>query len=248
MKLKFITDEGIGTRATMGVIVLATDETLEPELNKIMDMEGVALYHSRIAMVPEIRPDTLAQMEADLPTSAKLLPRSLDFDVIGYGCTSASTVIGSKNVARAIQTVFPNAKVTNPLDAIIAAGRALNVHRLGFITPYLPEVSLKMREKLEISGYEIAAFGSFEEGSDPVVARISQASIKAAALQVAKTAPCDAIVISCTNLRCLRVIPEIEEMTGLPVISSNQALAWHMLRLAGIPDRLPQFGALLGQS
>jgi maleate isomerase len=181
MKLEFDVDEGIGTRATMGVIVLATDETLEPEFSTMMDIEGVALYHSRIAMVPEVRPDTLAQMEADLPASAQLFPSSLDFDVIGYGCTSASTVIGSDNVARAIQTVFPDAKVSDPLAAIIAAGRALGAQRLGFITPYLPEVSLKMREALQTAGFEVAAFGSFKEGNDQIVARISEASIKAAA-------------------------------------------------------------------
>jgi len=244
MKLPFETDAGIGTRATFGVIVLATDETLEPEFSKMMDIEAVALYHSRIAMVPEIRPDTLAKMEADLPASARLFPSSLYFDVIGYGCTSASTVIGSHNVARALQTVFPDAKVTDPLAAIIAAGRALNVKQLGFITPYLPEISQKMRGKLQEAGFEIPAFGSFDEGDDQIVARISEASIKAAALRVATAAPCEAIVISCTNLRCLRIIPEVEALTGLPVISSNQALAWHMLRLAGIDDPQPQFGKL----
>ena len=244
MKLSFTTDNGIGTRANLGVIVLSADETLEAEFREMLDVEGVALYHSRIPMVAEIRPDTLAGMEADLPASAKLLPHALDFDVIGYGCTSAATVIGSENVARAIQTVAPTAKVTDPLAAIIAAGRALSVHRLGIMTPYMPEVSGKMREKLEEAGFEIASFGSFEEEDDAVVARISEASIKAAALQMAKAAPCDAIVISCTNLRCMRIINEIEGLTGLPVISSNQALAWHMLRLAGIHDSSTKFGKL----
>jgi maleate isomerase len=183
-------------------------------------------------------------MEEDLPASARLLPPSLDFDVIGYGCTSASTVIGSENVARAIQTVFPNAKVSDPLAAIIAAGHHLGAKRLGFITPYVPEVSGRMRQKLEDAGFEIAAFGSFEEGNDQVVARITEASISEAAENVAAAAPCDAIVISCTNLRCLKIISRIEEKIGVPVISSNQALAWHMLRLANVTDVLPQYGRL----
>lgn len=244
MKLQFNTDHGIGTRATMGVIVLETDETLEPEFAKVMALDGVALYHSRIPMVPEIRPETLARMEEDLPASARLLPPSLDFDVIGYGCTSASTVIGSENVARAIQTVFPKAKVSDPLAAIIAAGHHLGAKRLGFITPYVPEVSSRMRQKLEDAGFEIAGFGSFEEGNDQVVARITEASIWEAAENVAAAAPCDAIVISCTNLRCLNIISRIEEKIGVPVISSNQALAWHMLRLAEVTDALPQYGRL----
>lgn len=246
MKLDFDTDSGIGTRANLGVIVLETDETLEHEFSRIMALKGIALYHSRIPMVPEVRPETLARMEQDLPASAKLLPPSLAFDVIGYGCTSASTVIGSENVARAIRTVCPNAKVSDPLAAIIAAGRSLGAKRLGFITPYVPEVSERLRQRLEEAGFEIAGFGSFEEGNDRVVARITEASILAAVETVVAKAPCDAIVVSCTNLRCLNVTAAAEDRFGIPVLSSNLALAWHMLQLAGVEVVRPELGRLFG--
>jgi len=246
MKLDFDTDGGIGSRATLGVIVLETDETLEPEFARMMAMDGIALYHSRIPMVSDIRPETLGRMQRDLPASVQLLPASLDFDVIGYGCTSGAAVIGSDNIARAVQSVFPNAQVTDPLAAIIAAAQALGARRLGFITPYLPEVSQQMRLALEQTGFEIAAFGSFEESDDRVVARITEKAIIAAASHVADQASCDAMVISCTNLRCLRIIPEIEARIGIPVISSNQALGWHMLRLGGINERMPALGRLFG--
>jgi len=245
MKLDFQTDDGIGTRANLGVIVLETDETLEHEFSRIMDHAGVALYHSRIAMEQDVRPETLARMEQDLPASARLLPPSLSFDAIGFGCTSASTVIGSENVARAIQTVCPDAKVTNPLAALIAAGQHLNARRLGFVTPYIPEVSAGMRSRLEDAGFEIAGFGSFEEGNDRVVARITQASILDAIETVAAQAPCDAVVVSCTNMRCLDIIAEAEDKVGVPVLSSNQALAWHMLHLAGVTETRAGFGRLM---
>jgi maleate isomerase len=248
MKLDFDTDGGIGSRATLGVIVLETDETLEPEFARMTDLDGVALYHSRIPMVSDISPDTLRRMERDLPAAVRLLPPSLEFDVIGYGCTSASTIIGSENVARAVQSVLPNARVTDPLAAIIAAARNLGAERLGFITPYVPEVSKQMQKALEQAGFDIAAFGSFEEGNDRVVARITEQAIMVAASRVASAAPCDALVISCTNLRCLRIIPKIEALTGVAVISSNQALAWHMLRLSGIYEPMPAFGRLFGSS
>jgi len=247
MKFDFETDAGIGTRATLGAIVLETDETLEPEFAQMMDVAGVALYHSRIPMQPDIRPATLGEMAQALPASASLFPKSLAFDVIGYGCTSAASVIGSDNVARAIRTARPEARVTDPLAAIIAATKALGAKQIGFITPYLPEVSLPMQQKLEAAGLGITAFGSFEEGDDRKVARISESSITAAALQVAKAAACDAIVISCTNLRCLGIIPLIEAKTGVAVIASNQALAWHMLRLSGVADQAPHFGRLFSK-
>lgn len=246
MKLDFQTDAGIGTRANLGVIVLETDETLEHEFARIMALAGVALYHSRISMVPEIRPDTLARMEQDLPASARLLPPALTFDAIGFGCTSAATVIGSESVAQAVRSVCSGAEVTDPLAATIAVCRALGVKQLGFVTPYVAEVSARMRLKLTEAGFEIASFGSFEEGNDRVVARITEASILRAIEAIAAKAPCDAVFVSCTNLRCLDIIPKAEEKIGIPVISSNQALAWHMLRLAGVADRREDLGRLFG--
>jgi maleate isomerase len=248
MKLDFETDGGIGNRANLGVIVLETDETLEWEFARMIAHEDVALYHSRIPMVAEIQPDTLARMETDLPAATRLLPPTLDFDVIGYGCTSAATVIGSDRVAARVQQVFPRARVTDPLAAIIAATRSLGAVRIGFLTPYVPEVSQRMRQKLQDAGLEIASFGSFEESNDHTVARITEASIAQAVRAVANAAAsdgsCDAVVISCTNLRCLQIIPEIEAEIGVPVLSSNTALAWHMQRLAGIAEKQPQLGRL----
>ncbi len=244
MKLDCDTDQGFAARARLGLIVLAEDETLEPECARMTASADVALYHSRIPMPPQVRPDTLVGMADRLPEAAGLLPRATRFDAIGYGCTSASAVIGSDAVARAIRSACPGAAVTDPLAAIIAAGRALAATRLGFVTPYLPEVSARLRDCLEQADFTIAGFGSFEQGDDRTVARITPDAIAAAALRTAEAAPCDAIVISCTNLRCLSVIGQIEAQTSLPVIASNPALTWHMLRLSGLPDRLPQFGRL----
>lgn len=244
MKLPYETDGGIGKRATLGVIVLESDETIEPEFAQMTAMRDVALYTSRIPMVSAVRPETLRDMLEALPASAALFPSALDFDVIGYGCTSASSVIGTGKVAQAIKSIYPNTEVTDPLAAIIAACTTLNVKNLGFLTPYIPDVSKKMHEKLEEAGFSIKSFGSFEEENDQVVARITEQSIFSAAEKIAQAAPCDALVISCTNLRCLKVIPKLERRTKIPVISSNQALAWHMLRLAGVNTPRRQFGQL----
>lgn len=244
MKLNFATDDGLATRAVFGTIVLETDETIEPEFAQMMALSGVGLYHSRIPMAHNVTKETLAQMEADLPASVRLLPQSLKFDVIGYGCTSASSVIGSDRVAESIQSVHPEAKVTNPLAGLIAAGRSLDLRKLGFVSPYVAEVSQRMRERLEDAGFEISGFASFEEGDDRVVARITPSSIADAVHRVAQASDCDAVIVSCTNMRCLQVIPQIEAELGIPVLSSNQAMGWHMLRLARINDPLPQFGKL----
>ena len=58
------------------------------------------------------------------------------------------------------------------------------------------------------------------------------------------SASCDGVFVSCTNLRTLDIIPVAEERLGVPVLASNQVLAWHLLRSVGI-DASPTGGGRL---
>jgi len=230
MKLDFQSDAGACAEGAFGLIVLQTDLTLEPELASVFGAFG--LYHTRIPNAPEVTPETLAAMAREMPHVAGLLPPEVG--VIGYGCTSGATIIGPDRVAALIRQAHPDAQVTNPLSALFAACAHLGVRRLGFVTPYVADVSAAMRGRLEDAGLEIAGFGSFEQIEDRVVASISEASTLAAITRVAAMAPCDAVFASCTNLRGFGIIEQAEAATGVPVMTSNLALAWHMLRLANV--------------
>jgi maleate isomerase len=48
----------------------------------------------------------------------------------------------------------------------------------------------------------------------------------------------------CAAVRLVEGVVEIAAETGLPVTSSNHALAWHCLRLAGIHEQRPELGRL----
>lgn len=244
LDLAFDTDAGIGTQANFGLIVLQTDETIEMEMRRFLDIEGVALYQSRIPSGAEVTPETLSNMQHEIEQSVSLLPPAIDFDVIGYGCTSAASVIGEAAIEALVQRNRPSAKVTNPITATKAALKALGAKRIGFVSPYIAEVSASLRGTLERAGYEIVAAGSFNEASDTTVARMTEASILKAIIQVAEAAPSDAIFVSCTNLRVANIIAKAEAQLGIPVLSSNQAMGWHMLKLAGIDSPIKGYGRL----
>ena len=60
--LPFAADRGIASRARIGLIVLATDYTIEHEWRRIMGgLSGVALYHSRILNDAQITPDSVCR-------------------------------------------------------------------------------------------------------------------------------------------------------------------------------------------
>jgi maleate isomerase len=54
----------------------------------------------------------------------------------------------------------------------------------------------------------------------------------------------DAYFLSCAQMRIAEVIGLLERDLGRPVVTSNQAAAWHALRESGIHDKVPGFGAL----
>jgi maleate isomerase len=244
MKLPFETDGGESAIAALGIIVLQSDETLEAEFRSIFNVEGIALYHSRIPSSAEVTTSTLKQMERELPQAASLLPTARPLNVVGYGCTSGATVIGADNVASSIRTKHPDAKVTDPITAVMAACRHLGVSQIGLVTPYIASVSAAMRELLEENQLSIAGFGSFEQVEEAVVARIAPQSVLEAICEVGQAHNVEAVFASCTNLRSFGIIEEAEAAIGKPVISSNQALAWHMAELAGLAGQISGPGQL----
>jgi maleate isomerase len=90
----------------------------------------------------------------------------------------------------------------------------------------------------------VPVFGSYNEQNDGIVARISPASVKAGIEAIIAKAEVDAVFVSCTSVRLAEAAAAIESEIGLPVTSSNHAMAWHAMRLAGVEDSLPQFGRL----
>lgn len=222
---------GAGGGTRLGLIVLQTDETLEFEARQVLAGHDTALFHARIPNAADVTPETLGAMEAEMPRTAALLPTGLD--AIAYACTSGATVIGPEAVEERVQQVHPGTPVTNPISAVMAALDALGARRIAMVTPYVAEVTAPMRALLTECGVDVLSAVSFEEGDDHKVARISPESTRAAMIEAGHMPGVEAVFASCTNLQTFDIIDEVEHILDLPVVTSNQALLWHLLRLGG---------------
>lgn len=218
-------------RRRMGLVVLQTDETLEPEVMSWLDTDKYVLHISRIPNAQSVTPETLAAMEKDLPRSVSLFPDAASLSVVGYGCTSASMVLGEEAVHRAVAVHRPGIPVTNPLTALKAWLDDQQIRHLGILTPYIPSVTQGMIDDLHQGGYHVEETVSFFEERDDAVARIPLSAVREGLYMLARNDKCHALFASCTNLRTKGLLEEVSHETGLPVISSNAALWWHMTRL-----------------
>lgn len=217
----------------LGLVVLQVDQRIESDFRRMLP-SGVTLHVTRVPSGRDVTPDTLQQMEADIPGAVGLLPPAARFRAIGYACTSGAAQIGSARVAELVHGAAAVDAVTDPLMALLAACKTLGIDRLALVSPYIASVSGQLRKALAAEGIETAAFGSFDVAEEARVARISKESLRAAARQLAAQRGVDGLFMSCTNLDTLDIIAPLEAELGIPVLSSNQVLAWHFCQLASL--------------
>lgn len=216
----------------VGMLVLQADESLEHDLRRLLPDDLLCLT-SRVPSSPTLTPETLREMEHHLTASAALFPREVAFRAVAYACTSGTAEIGAKRVADLVRAGVETPHVTNPITALTAACAHLGITRLGFVSPYIATVSERIRLVLSDAGITTGPAVNFDEPSEANVARISPDYVADAALQVGQSDTCEAVFLSCTNLRTLDIIEAIETRIDKPALSSNQVLAWHLCRLSG---------------
>ncbi len=233
-----------GRRARIGLIVLATDQTCEHDVAKVLAPDGVAFYVSRVAFANPTTADTLRTLAEDLTAAAALLLPDSRMDVVAFACTSGTVVIGEEEVERRIQAALPGVPVITPAAAAVAACKALRIRRLAVLTPYLDSINQPVRRFLGQRDIDILRMSSFDLESDVDMAGIAPDTIVAAAAE-ADHPDAEALFISCTALQAADTIDRLERRLGKPVISSNQVMGWHAQRLAGVEDRVTGYGRLL---
>jgi maleate isomerase len=227
-----------------GLIALATDLTSEHDFYRQMPQERVATHVSRVAYENPTSVENLAKMAPRLTDAAGLIAPGETLRAICYSCTAASVVIGDDKVRAAIQQARPGVEVVAPPGAALAAFRALGAKRISILTPYTVETSTPMAAYFAAQGLDVLNLECLGLKDDREMARVSSRTIIDAAI-AAHREEAEAVFISCTNLPVLEHIGELEKRLGKPVVSSNQASAWAMARLAGLADhKSPGHGVL----
>lgn len=244
-RMPYALDDGVAWRARIGLVTLAGNQTTEYEFRRMLGIEGVAFYTSRVKDSILITPDTLRETQDHIAEAAALVLPGVPLDVIAFTCTSAAMVNGEDVIFAKLREARPGVPCTTTITGALAAMAHLGLERIALLTPYIQEINEMMRAYIEARGVAVPVMGSFNNGNDNEVARITQDSVRAAAKELAAAAPVDGVFVSCGSLRIVDIAETLEADIGRPVFSSNTALAWHALRLAGSRDPIAGFGRLL---
>ncbi len=130
----------------VGLVILATDHTSEPDFRRMVASDRIGLYVARIAYANPTTPENLRRMQPRLSEGAGLILPEEALDLVCYSCTSASVVMGDDAVEEAIREAKPGVTVVTPPLAARRALDALGARRIAVLTPYTVETSRPMAD------------------------------------------------------------------------------------------------------
>lgn len=232
----------------IGVLVPFTNCNLEPDMMALCP-PGCTVHFERMGGydVDEIPgSEQMAGLGAsDISETLRLLS-GVRPAVILYGCTSATLTHGTafdRDLAAQIRTTSGALSLT-AAGSLVAGIKALGASKVGFASPYLGEINdqavaflsdegIAVVQRADI-GRELGNYGQGELTPDEVYDLAIQADHPEA----------EAIVLSCTDMRSVEAITRIETALGKPVVTSNQAMVFGLMRALSLPRHGGLPGAL----
>jgi len=232
-----------GWRAKIGIIIPSLNNTMEPELNRIAP-RGVAVYCTRLLLEKGL-PDNLEKLATDTEKAADLL-KTADVTGILYGCTSGSLIKGAgwdHEIIRRIESRV-GIPATTTSTAVIEAFKELKVKSVAVATPYVDEVNRIEKDFFEAHGVKVVHIQGLGYTTGEELHKESPESAYLFARKAdRKEAEC--LFISCTDFAAIEVLNVLEQDLGKPVMSSNTASLWGILKKLEVKERIEDFGEIL---
>ncbi|MER6032176.1 hypothetical protein [Streptomyces sp. NPDC001851] len=204
----------------VGILLPWANQAVEEELPQLGE-PGIVFHYARL--VPASR--TTAVDDAfwhglrAAATSAVDSMRHLPLDATVLACTSAAFT-GGPELPPGVITAF---------DTLTTVLHRRRLARIVLATPYPHPVTRAEAAALGDRGIQVLAHASLglDDGYPDI--RPQQILGLCTNLPPAALAKADALVLSCTGWRTLTAATTLQEQLGIPVISSNHALATHIL-------------------
>jgi len=234
-------DIDYGSRLRAGLLVPSGNSVAEPEIRAMLPRE-VSMLVTRLSLRGSSKAELMHMLDR-LEEASKLLADA-EVDCIVFHCTAVSTFAPelAGDIRERIQSAS-GIRCFTTADAILEALKRLNAETVSLLTPYIDDVHAREVTFLEASGFVVKGSANLGVNTNSEMAGLRPDKILDwAALHVDRSA--DACLISCTAIKSAAVIAQLESLSGLPVLTSNQSMAWHLLRSSGIATEVENYGRL----
>ncbi len=225
-----------------GVLIPSTNTTCEIEFGRLVP-PSLQVHVARLGkggagpFVPS--------NDEDIDYQSKLLG-SAKVEVISLAQTSASLFSENydEDVMRRMSAGAGVPAITSA-QAVGQALQALGVLRIAIVSPYSPPVIERARHYYETKyGMQVAALHSFNASDAYAIGLLGPESARDAFAKIDRP-EIDAFMVPGGNFPTMTYIAEWEHEFGKPVVTTNQAALWAMLRIMRAEEKLSGLGRLL---
>jgi maleate isomerase len=226
-----------------GILVPSTNTTCEIELCRLPP--ELQVHTARLGKGGNT--PFSPSLDADVAYQSKLLGDAR-VEVIALMQTSASLFADDYDeVTVKRMTEASGVPSLTSAQAIGRALRALRMLRIAMATPYSEEVIARAKRYYETKyGIAVVATESLGASNSYAIGKMD-AGVAQAAFSRIDAPDIDALLVPGGNFPTMDWIAQWERQFGKPVITTNQAALWAVLRAMGMSKALPGKGRLLEQ-
>ena len=193
------------------------------------------------------RVDALLDLGSDarLAEGARELTRAHRLDSLMWACTSGSFVFGWEGAREQVRrlTDATGLPASSTSIAFVNACRSLGLERVAVAASYPQDVAERFVDFLGHGGVEVTTMGSHGIVTAAEVGTLGRDEVLALVTGVDRSGA-QGVLVPDTAMHTLAWIDDLEEVTGLPVLTANQVTVREGLALLGPPPALPGLGTL----
>lgn len=206
----------------VALIVPASNTVMECDFSRAEDSD-VEVTVWRIHLDSVTRAAEERMLEEELPVRLDEIAPT-EPNLVVFGCTSAGALGGLGHDASIAQSIVEatGADVVTVVGAMVERLDSVGCTQVAVFTPYSAELTRAVAACVTESGHDVTmatGMGFVDNGDIGNVAPDDIVSFVRERMQGLNP---DAVFLSCTNWRALEVIEPLQEVLGVPVLTSNQ--------------------------
>ena len=226
----------IDQKIRIGMLTPSSNSVVEPWCYKIIgSIENVSVHFGRVEVLwIDDKEASLSQFYDENMIKGFDLLSHVKPMVIGWNGTSASW-LGLERDRILIDVIKKRTgcRVVSSTLSIIDALTALNISKIGLVTPYVDSIQRKIISNFELEKLECVSERHFNMTDNFSFGEISESKITNAVEDVISEGA-EAVIILCTNLAGAGIISTLEKRTGVPILDSVVLTIWGAFRSIGL--------------